>query len=107
LMIWGEKNIPNKSVGNGIWVTDSLMNKLGFKTGDKIVAVNGDSIQYFDDIQTKILIGGKTVLIERDGKNETIELPVNIIGKLVSRKDKKRTLIMPRIPALVGAYDEK
>lgn len=107
LMIWGEKNIPNKSANSGIWVTDSLMNKLGFKSGDKIVAVNGDSIQYFDDIQAKILIGGKKVLIERDGKNETIDLPVNIIGKLVSRKDKKRTLILPRIPAFVGEYSEK
>ena len=25
LMVWGEDRIPNRSVKNGVWVTDSLM----------------------------------------------------------------------------------
>jgi regulator of sigma E protease len=107
LMIWGEKNTPNASVKDGIWVTDSLMNKLGFQNGDKVMAVNDKPIEYFEDIQLKVLVGGRKVLIERNGKDTLLDLPINLIGKLVSRKDKRRQLIAPRIPAYVGKYSDK
>ncbi|MEO5561778.1 MAG: RIP metalloprotease RseP [Chitinophagaceae bacterium] len=107
LMIWGERNIPNGSVKSGIWVTDSLMNRLGFQSGDKIIAVNGDSVEYFEDIQAKLLIGGKTVLIERDGKTQQVNLPIDLIDKLITRRDKKRSLLIQRLPTIVGTYDEK
>src|ERR1700744_4507100 len=41
LFVWGEKKIPMSSLKNGISVTDSLIYELGFKDGDKILAVNG------------------------------------------------------------------
>lgn len=107
LMIWGEKNVPNASVKHGIWVTDSLMNKLGFQTGDKIISVNGDTIEYFDDIQPKVLIGGETVVIERNGQLQQVSLPVDLINRLITRKDKKRTLILQRLPAIIGEYGKK
>lgn len=107
LMAWGEKTIPNNSVTSGIWATDSLMNKLGFQNGDRIISVNGDTIKNFDDIQLKVLIGGKTVVLEREGKVTQLELPTNLIGKLVSRKVKKRTLLLPRMPTYVGEYSKK
>ncbi len=107
LMIWGEKNIPINSTKNGIWVTDSLMSRLGFQNGDKVIAVNGDTIKFFEDIQPKVLIGGRTVLIERNGQSKELELPKALIGSLVSRKDKRRQLISMRVPSIVGAYEDK
>jgi regulator of sigma E protease len=107
LMIWGERNVPNTSVRNGIWVTDSLMTNLGFQNGDKIISINDDTVKYFDDIQGKLLIGGRNVKIERNGEPKEINLPPNIIGKLVSRKDKRRMLLNERLPAIIGKYDEK
>jgi regulator of sigma E protease len=107
LMIWGERNVPNNSAKNGIWVIDSVMTGQGFKSGDKIISVNGDSIKYFDDIQPKVLIGGKNVVIERDGKTMELKLDIDLINKLITRKDKKRTLIAQRLPTIVGKYDEK
>src|SRR5258706_13493769 len=77
LMIWGERNVPNGSVKNGIWVTDSLMTRLGFQNGDKVISVNGDSIKYFDDIQAKVLIGGEKVTIERNGETKELDLPID------------------------------
>jgi regulator of sigma E protease len=107
LMVWGERNTPMSSVKNGIWVTDSVMIKLGFQNGDKIISVNGDSIKYFEDVQLKVLIGGRDVLLERNGKVEKLELPVDLIDKLITRKDKKRVLITERLPAIVGEYSAK
>ncbi len=107
LMIWGESKTPIASVKNGIWVTDSVMIKLGFQSGDKVIAVNGDSIKYFEDIQSKVLIGGKEVVIERNGETKKLELPVDLIDKIITRKDKKRILITERLPAIIGKYREK
>jgi regulator of sigma E protease len=107
LMVWGEKKTPNASVQNGIWVTDSLMYKFGFKNGDKVIAVNDKPVEYFEDIQLKVLVGGRKVLVERNGKDTVLDLPVNLIGKLVTRKDKRRQLITTRIPAIVGEYDKR
>jgi regulator of sigma E protease len=107
LMIWGESKTPISSVKNGIWVTDSLMNKLGFQTGDKIISVNGDSIRYFEEVQSKILIGGRKVVIERNGETKNIDLPIDLIDKLITRKDKRRVLMVERVPAYVGAFGKK
>lgn len=107
LMMWGESRVPNSSVKNGIWVTDSLMTNLGFRSGDKVLAVNDNEIKYFEDIQVKVLIGGRKILINRDGKDTTLNLPIDVIDKLISRRDVKRTLILPRVPAIAGEYGPK
>ncbi|HEX2628155.1 MAG TPA: RIP metalloprotease RseP [Chitinophagaceae bacterium] len=106
LMIWGEKRTPISSLKNGIWVTDSLMYNVGLRSGDKVIMVNGDSIEYFEQIGPRILIGGRTVLIERDGKNMELSVDKAIIGKLVKRKVKRRSFVLPRVPSIIGVYDK-
>jgi regulator of sigma E protease len=107
LMKWGERHIPNGSVKNGIWVVDTIMNKFGFQNGDRIIAVNGDSVKYFEDLQLKILVGGRKVLLERNGELKELDLPIDLIDNLITRKDKKRVLLTQRLPAIVGKYNEK
>lgn len=107
LMIWGEKKTPNASVKNGIWVIDSVMHKFGFQNGDKIISVNGDTIKNFDDVQMRVLIGGRKVVLERDGAIKELDLPVDLIDKFITRKDKKRILMTERLPAIVGEYNAK
>jgi regulator of sigma E protease len=106
LMIWGEKRTPITSVQNGIWVTDSLMYNLGFRNGDKVISVNDDTIKYFEQIQSRVLMGGgKKVMLERDGKVQELDIPISILDSLITKKDKKRLLIYYRVPAIVGEYD--
>jgi len=107
LFTWGEKKLPIANAHNGIWVTDSLMFDMGLKNGDKIIAVNDDSIKYFDDIPLKILIGGTKVLVERDGEKVNIDLPDNMIEQLVKKKGKRDVLFLPRIPIIIGGFDDK
>src|SRR5688500_1972985 len=84
LYTWGETKIPIKNASNGIGISDSLMYELGFKDGDKILAVNDKPIVYYDDIVKQLLVGEK-VTVEREGKTMNINLPVNLIGRLVER----------------------
>ncbi len=107
LMIWGDKKTPIATVKNGIWVADSVIIKLGFQNGDNIIAVDGDSIKYFEEIQPKVLIGGREVLLKRNGKDTVLNLPIDLIDKLITRRDKRRILITERLPAIVGEYKEK
>jgi regulator of sigma E protease len=106
LFKWGDTKLPMANVKDGIWITDSLMHDIGLRNGDKIIAINGDSIHYFNDLPAKIILG-KQITISRDGKQQTIALPENMIEQLVEKKGKRSTLIMPRIPVIVGSFDDK
>ena len=103
---WGDTKLPMANVTNGVWVTDSLMHDIGLRNGDKILAVNGEPINYFDDLPAKIILG-KQIEISRDGKDQTITLPQNMIERLVEKKGKRSTLMMPRIPVIIGSFAEK
>jgi regulator of sigma E protease len=105
LFVWGQDKTPNSSLKNGVWVADSLMNKIGMQNGDNIISVNGKNINYFDDVAKKILLsGGGTVTINRAGKNEQIVIPDSLIGMLTEMKKVKAQLFEPRMPALVGQF---
>lgn len=105
LMAWGEDKIPNQSLKNGVWVTDSLMYEIGLRDGDKIIAVNNDTIKYFEDIPKKILFsGGGHINVVRNEKNTDIEIPRSLIGQLVEKKKSKGRLFYPRIPAIIGDF---
>jgi regulator of sigma E protease len=107
LMVWGEDKMPNQSVKNGVWVTDSLMYEIGLRDGDKIMAVNNDSIGYFEDIPKRILFsGGGLINVVRNNKDTSIEIPRSLIGQLVEKKKSRGRLFFPRIPAIIGDFDK-
>ena len=106
LFIWGEQKVPASSVKNGIWVQDSVLYDLKLRNGDKITAVDGKAIQYFEDIQPKLLTA-KNITIVRDGNESNIDFPVNFIERLVESKRKAGMLLMQRLPAYIGEYSPK
>lgn len=107
LMVWGEDKMPNQSLKNGVWVTDSLMYDIGLRDGDKIIAVNNDTIQYFEDVPKKILFsGGGNINIVRNGKDTNVIIPRSLIGQLVEKKKAKGRLFAPRIPAIIGKFEK-
>ena len=105
LFTWGETKLPIKNMHDGVWITDSLMSNIGLKNGDKILAVNGEPVTYFEDLPGKVLLG-KQITVERNGKEETINIPVNLIEQLVEKKGKRSNMLfMPRAPLIAGPYD--
>jgi regulator of sigma E protease len=95
LFVWGEKRIVNASLKNGIAVGDTVMYRFGFKDGDKILKINGDSIKYFDEVTPNIFFTGKNVTVEvdRGGTKATAFVPDSILGILSTRKLNKKGLI--------------
>jgi regulator of sigma E protease len=109
LWVWGDTKIPNNSLKNGIGILNKQIIDLGFKSGDKIIAINGKPIQNFDEITEKILIGTKdrVVDLERDGKKMQITIPVNFLNKVIENRKAARGFITPRLPAIVGKLIDK
>jgi len=88
LYTWGEKKIPMSELKSGVVVVDSLAYDLGFKNNDKILAADGQPIQYYDDLIAEFVVAAE-VTINRNGKDTTIKLPVDILGQLSTQKDIK------------------
>ncbi len=102
LMVWGEKKIPINSIKYGIEVQDSLMMELGFKNGDKVVSIDNKPVDDYFDILPKLVLSEQAT-IERDGKQQTLQFPPNLIGKLIKKKRSEVPLISIRYPYWVGS----
>jgi regulator of sigma E protease len=102
---YGDTYIAMEDFKDGLLIENPVMIKAGFKTGDKILAVDGIQIEKFDnDINMKIAMG-KEVLIERKGVQQSIKLPNDLINQL-STKTEKIPIISIRMPFVIGAIAE-
>ena len=89
---YGEQIIPADSLKDGVRVVEQeIGDQLGIKTGDKILAVDGNKIEDFNTIFMEI-INGNSITIERDGQVMEKEIPVDFISTLIDDKDKARFL---------------
>jgi len=102
LMVWGEKKVPANSLKYGIAFNDPLFTDLGFKNGDKILAVDGKPVEQYTDILKKLLLVDSFVTLEREGSQMNLKMPVDLIGKLVEKKKQAEgPMISPRVPVVV------
>lgn len=95
--------MPVSSMKYGLEFKDSLMFEIGFKNGDKILAINNKPVEDYGDIVPELILGG-AVSIERNGKQETITLPEDLIGQLVVKKRNRSPMLEPRIPVMAAWY---
>ena len=98
----GETYLPTTEVNKYGISVDSLGYELGFRDGDKILAVDGKYYDDFSQVPLQIIIDkAKTVEVERDGKNVTIELPDDATRKLLGTQD--AAFISTRIPFVIDS----
>ncbi len=100
LFVWGDTKLPNSSLTDGIWVTDSLAYDIGLRNGDKIISVNNKEVKYFTDILPEMAFGG-TIELERQSEQMQLNLPEDLIGQLVDKKSHS-FLIAPRMPFIIS-----
>jgi regulator of sigma E protease len=96
---YGDLYLNNSELRDGIAVTSQVGEEMGFKTGDKILEIDGEKVQKFNEVQNKILFA-KTVRIERNGEIQDIKLPIDLIDKVL--KGEKKLFIDWREPFMVG-----
>lgn len=102
LMVWGEKKVPAESLKYGITFNDPIFDELGFKDGDKIVAIDKEPVDDYTDILRKLIVVDSNVSIIRNSQPLILEMPVDLIGKLVEKKKKSEGPMMePRVPVIV------
>jgi regulator of sigma E protease len=104
LFTWGETKLPMKNLTDGVWAIDSINHEIGLQTGDKIVAINNEPVQYFEDLNAKFLLG-ETLTIDRKGEQINVAIPENFIEQIVE-KGKRSALVLPRIPVIVGEVSD-
>lgn len=102
LSSYGEQYLPTSEVNKYGIVADSLAQQLGFRNGDKIMAIDGKYIENFYEIPMDIILDNpKTIEVERDGEKVNIELPNDAVSKLIKYQ---KSFISYRTPFVVGDF---
>ena len=83
---YGSFSIPTDSIKDGYLISNPVLLDSGFKTGDRILTVDGQKLSTYSELR-KSIIGSKTYQVERDGDIIEINLPVDFLGKLSSSDD--------------------
>ena len=96
----GEQYLPTSEVNKYGISVDSLAYEFGLRDGDKILAVDGQYIEKFNDIPMQIILEkAKTIEVERNGKDTLIILPEDALTKLLGKQD--ANFITYRFPFVV------
>ncbi len=104
LWVYGEQYLPTSEANKYGLAVDSLAREFGLQNGDKVLAVDGKTIEDFNKIPvTLILENAKTMDIERNGERFTLQLPEGAVGKLVKHKS---PFLSVRIPFIVESFPE-
>jgi regulator of sigma E protease len=86
LFACGETYLPTSNVKYGI-VTDSVGVAIGLKNGDKILTVDNEYIEDFQQITPYIVLNNKkSIQIERDGQKLNIDIPKEYIPLMLKGK---------------------
>ena len=104
-MAWGygDLYIKNSDLKDGVWVSNPVVEKIGLKTGDKILAIDGEEVKKFHDLNAKLFLA-HVVEIERNGTKQTVNLPVNFIDKMF--QGEKAPVVELRIPFVIVSAEE-
>jgi regulator of sigma E protease len=101
LYVWGREYLPLANATYG--VTPSLiMEQEGFRSGDRILSVEGQQVETLEDVSLAILIkGAQTVTVDREGVKKDIVLSDDVAERILDAKE--RVLFLPRFPFIVDS----
>ncbi len=100
---YGESYIPIEEVNKYGIVAHELGEEVGFQTGDKVLAVNGNPISKLNDILDieALTSGTGYYTVERNGERLDLSIPSGLYDKL-SSKEAQGQFIEPAMPFKVG-----
>ncbi len=85
---YGDERLPIAEV-EGIQ-TSQIAQDMGLQDGDRIIGVNGQKIQYFEDIVSGDVLLGDNVVFTVERGEETLQVPVpnDLVDKLSDKKNR-------------------
>ncbi len=99
LYAWGEDYLPTENVKYGISV-DSAAYGIGFRDGDKILSVNNQTFERFNDLKKEMILNSnKTVQILRNGERKEI-----LIDDKHTLSAGKQSFIQPRFEFVIADF---
>ncbi|MDR2653064.1 MAG: RIP metalloprotease RseP [Prevotellaceae bacterium] len=102
LFTWGDNYLANRDVKNGI-ACSQFAKEIGFKNGDKIITLDGNPVEKFNEIQIQIIRNRvKNVEVERNGEKAIIHIEDTCISGIL--KDKE--FFNPRMKFIVSGIQE-
>ncbi|MBK6976506.1 MAG: RIP metalloprotease RseP [Cytophagaceae bacterium] len=91
---WGEEDFAREEVNKRGIYAHPLAEKIGLKTGDKILKINGKDYTVFSEVLSAVANENTSFLVERD--SQTIEVPVP--NQLIENIAKKEDFVSPIFP---------
>ncbi|MEO1030523.1 MAG: RIP metalloprotease RseP [Bacteroidota bacterium] len=101
--IYGDTDIKIDSLKGGYLIENPVLLDAGFKTGDKVLAINDQKIEKDSEIG-QYIIGAEQMTIERNGQETIIDLPENFLGQLSDEGSKN--LFRYRYPFIVESVPD-
>ena len=101
--VYGESYLRNEDAKWGYTFSEAG-ERLGFRDGDKIVSVDGESIDGVNDLRNKLLLteAGREVVVERAGQNVTVDIPFESLLEMRRNRDYE-TLYDLRFPFIIDS----
>jgi regulator of sigma E protease len=102
--ITGDTFLPIEAVNKyGVEVfSNTIGHELGFKTGDKLMSINGEKVPYFDDYFDLTPIQSEGYYeVDRGGKTVKIDIPSDAINYFADDDSIGTLLVLPDAPAIV------
>ena len=98
----GEAYIPKEELNKHGIVAYDLGEQLGFQTGDKILAINGQDYERFADLLSPDLLLGSDnyYTVQRGNQEVRVEMPNDFIDKFADKKNRV-DVISPRMPFFI------
>ncbi|WP_373511743.1 RIP metalloprotease RseP [Persicitalea sp.] len=99
----GDSYLSKEEVNRYGIVAGPLAKEIGLRTGDKIVAYNGQDFTNFDmAVGSEVLLGNNSYYtVERNGQRIDVDVPNGLIEKL-SEPEQRGTFIRPIEPFTIG-----
>lgn len=99
---WGDQYIKTSDAKDGFSFSQTAK-QMGFQDGDKILTIDGDSVESYQTIPQAILLGDKRqVEILRGDTKQTLIITDSMISMMLQ----DRGFIALRIPQVIGFVDE-
>jgi regulator of sigma E protease len=92
--IYGENYIPNDKLTNGI-SPGKVGKQIGLKTGDKIIAIDGQKVVRFNEVMSsKVLLSAPKLTISRNGQAMYLKVPETVLDSI--SKSGAKEFVFPR-----------